>query len=409
MGNISKKGRNRTNVISRRNFIKGVSTTAAAGAIGIAGMNCAGDMNKMKYVTLGRTGIKVSQFLGDRMSDRKMYEIAIASGVNYWHKIGHWADPAPYDLFSKLDRDSFYCDTTVGSLDRGKAIEIFERCLKQTGLERIDGFKIHSQYRNAEDIKTKMGAVQAFEHLKKQGKTRFLMMSQHTNTSEIFEAAVESEMFDVIQIPVNPTVPRDYFTKEVFPQKADQDEYLAIIKKAANKDIAITAMKVFLYGKKYWDEIPDLRERVKDFLPDNKSIATALIHWALNVPGVLAYGSMLYSFEELGENIEAVGGKLTEPEDEGLKRFSEAIGGHVCRMCGACERANPGGVAVSDILRFSGYFIGHGQPALARSLYAALPKSARMNAVKNLESYEKACPYGIPVAKLLRKAQRLLT
>ena len=90
------------------------------------------------------------------MSDRKMYEIAIASGVNYWHKIGHWADPAPYDLFSKLDRDSFYCDTTVGSLDRGKAIEIFERCLKQTGLERIDGFKIHSQYRNAEDIKTKM-------------------------------------------------------------------------------------------------------------------------------------------------------------------------------------------------------------------------------------------------------------
>ena len=106
-------------------------------------------------------------------------------------------------------------------------------------------------------------------------------------------------------------------------------------------------MKVFLYGQKYWDEIPDLRERVKNFLPDNKSIATALIHWALNVPGVLAYGSMLYSFEELGENIEAVGGKLTEPEDEGLKQFSEAIGGHVCRMCGACERANPGGVAVS--------------------------------------------------------------
>ena len=117
---------------------------------------------------------------------------------------------------------------------------------------------------------------------------------------------------------------------------------------------------------------------------------------------------MLYSFEELGENIEAVGGKLTEPEDEGLKRFSEAIGGHVCRMCGACERANPGGVAVSDILRFSGYFIGHGQPALARSLYAALPKSARVDAVKNLAPYEKACPYGLPVVKLLRKAQRLL-
>ncbi|MFC1651492.1 twin-arginine translocation signal domain-containing protein [Candidatus Latescibacterota bacterium] len=234
MSNISERSGNRTNVISRRNFIKGASTTAV-GAIGVAGMNCSNNRNKVKNVTLGRTGIKVSQFFGDRMSDRKMYELAIASGVNYWHKIGHWADPAPYDLFNKLDRDSFYCDTTVGSLDRGKAIKIFESCLKKTGLECIDGFKIHSQYRNAEDIRTKMGAVQAFEHLKKQGKTRFLMMSQHINTSEIFEAAVESELFDVIQIPVNPTVPKDYFTKEVFPQKTEQDEYLAIIKKAADK------------------------------------------------------------------------------------------------------------------------------------------------------------------------------
>ena len=409
MSDISEKNRNQTDVISRRNFIKEVSVTAAAGAIVVADINCVSSSNKMKYVTLGRTGIKVSQFLGDRMSDRKMYEIAIASGVNYWHKFGHWADPAPYDIFCKLDRDSFYCDTTIGSLDRGKAIEIFERCLKQTGLERIDGFKIHSQYRKAEDIKTKTGAIQAFEHLKKQGKTKFLMMSQHINTSEIFEAAVESELFDVIQIPVNPTIPRDYFTKEVFPQKVNQDEYLAIIKKAADKNIAITAMKVFLYGQKYWNEIPDLEERVKDYLPDNKSIATALIHWALNVPGVLAYGSMLNSFEELQENIEAIGGKLTDIEDEGLKQFTEAIGGYFCRMCGACERVNPGGIAVSDILRFSGYFIGQGQPALAKSLYSALPKSARVNAVKNLLAYEKACPYDLPVAKLLRKAQRLLT
>ncbi|MFC1651491.1 hypothetical protein ACFL2X_07965 [Candidatus Latescibacterota bacterium] len=167
-------------------------------------------------------------------------------------------------------------------------------------------------------------------------------------------------------------------------------------------------MKVFLYGQKYWNEIPDLKDRVKDYLPDNKSIATALIHWALNVPGVLAYGSMLYSFEELQENIEAVGGKLTKQEDEGLKQFSEVIGGHVCRMCGACERVNPGGIAVSDILRFTGYFIGHGQPAMAKSLYAALPESARVNAVNNLEQYDKACPYNLPVAELLRKAEKLL-
>ena len=221
--------------LSRRRFMKNASATAAVGAVGLAGLNTGCSQKGMKYVTLGRTGIKVSPFFGDRMADRKIYEMLLASGVNYWHKFGHWADPAPYDLFQKLDRDSFYCDTTVASLDKDRAIEIFERTLKQTGLERIDGFKVHSQYKNADEVRTKMGAIQAFEELKKQGKTRFLMMSQHINTSEVFEAAVESEMFDVIQIPVNPAVPRDYFTKDEFERKASQDEYLSIIKKAADR------------------------------------------------------------------------------------------------------------------------------------------------------------------------------
>ena len=397
-----------TNTISRRHFIKDLSATAAIGAVGFAGLNSTGCGKGVKYVTLGQTGIKVSQFFGDRMADRKLYEIALASGINYWHKFGQWADPAPYDLFQKLDRDSFYCDTVVGSLEKDRAIEIFERSLDRTGLKMIDGFKIHSQYRNAEDVRTKMGAIQAFEQLKKQGKTRFLMMSQHINTIEVFEAAVESDLFDVIQVPVNPAVPQDYFTQEEFPRKATQDEYLSVIKKAEDKGIAITAMKVFLYGKKNWEEVPDLKKRVSKYLPDDQSIATALIHWTLHVPGVVAYGSMLYTFDELRENLEAIGGELTDAEDKGLMAFREAIDDHYCRMCGACERENPGGVAVSDILRFSGYYIGFGEQDMARVLYRAVPESRRIESGKDLSTYEKACPYGLPVVKLLRKAQSRL-
>jgi uncharacterized protein len=395
--------------ISRRHFIKNASATAAAGTAGLAGFGSMGCQKKLKTVKLRRTDMKVSKFLGDRMADRKLYELALASGVNYWHKFGHWADPAPYDLFRKLDRDSIFVDTTVGSLEKDKAIEIFERALEKTGFKMIDGFKIHSQYKSAEDIKTKMGAIQAFEQLKKQGKTRYLMMSQHVNTTEVFEAAIESEMFDVIQIPVNPTVPKDYFTKDKFPRKATQDEYLGLIKKASDKGIGITAMKVFLYGAKNWAEVPDLKERVSKYLPDNQSIATALIHWALNVPGVQAYGSMLYTFDELIENLEAVGGELTDDEDRGLKKFSEAMNDHYCRMCGACERANPGGVAVSDILRFSGYYTGFGESETAKAFYAELPKSKRVDAAKDLGHYEKACPYGLPLTKMLRKAHIQLT
>ena len=362
----------------------------------------------MKYVKLRRTDMTVSQFLGDRMADRRMYELALEAGINYWHKIGSWADPAPYDIFQKIDRESFYCDTVVGSLDEEKAYEIFETKRKTAGLEYLDGFKVHSQYRSAEDIKNKMGAVKAFERLKREGKARHLMLSQHVNTAEIFEAAVDSELFDVIQIPVNPTVPKDYFTKQEFERKATQDEYLGIIKKAADKGIGITAMKVFLYGAKNWESVPDLRERVARYLPDNQSIATALIHWTLAVPGVQAYGSMLYTFDELRENLNAVGGELTLAENKGLGEFAKCMGGAYCRMCGACERANPDGVAVSDILRFAGYHRGFGQETVSRIMYASLPKHRRVEAVKDLSHYEKACPYGLPVVKMLREAQSRL-
>ncbi len=404
----------RTDTMSRRHFIRNASTTAA-GAAAITAIGCGQKPGKtvesagkkVKYVTLGRTGLQVSQFLGDRMAEVEMYKAALDAGINYWHKFGQWVDPAPYELFRGRDRDSFYCDTVIGTLEKDKAIELFESRLAKTGLSMIDGFKIHSQYKSAEDVKTKMGVIQAFEELKKQGKTRFLMMSQHINTSEVFEAAIESDMFDLIQVPVNPVVPRDYFTKDNYSQTT-QDKYLALIIKAADKNIAVTAMKVFLYGAKNWEEVPDLKKRVSKYLPDNQSIATALIHWTLNVPGVVAYGSMLYSFDELKENLEAIGGMLTAQEDRGLREFANCIGGSYCRLCGACEQANPGGIPVSDIMRFSGYYTGFGQTDQARALYTQIPASRRVNAVKNLLSYEQSCPYGLPVAELLRKAHKKL-
>lgn len=417
---MEKTEHKRMGTFSRRRFIRAVSTGAVALAAGIPRGSAAPSglgtgrtetetlPGKMKYAVLGRSGIRASVFLGDQMTDVRMYELALASGVNYWHKIGLWAEPAPYELFRKLDRDSFYCDTIVDSLEKDKAIELFERALKKTGLPYIDGFKIHSEYRSAEDVRTKMGAVRAFETLKKQGKTRHLMMSQHSNTAEVFAAAVESELFDVIQIPVNPTVPMDYFTKEKFIQKASHDEYLGLIQKAAEKNIGITAMKVFLGSPKTWDQVPDLKQRVVRYLPDNRSIATALIHWTLSVPGVKAFGNLLYSFNELRENIEAIGGELTANEDRGLREFAAAIGKHVCRGCMACQKANPGGVAVAEILRYSMYHTGYGLPEMARSLYAELPSAARADAVMDLRNYESACPYGLPVGRLLRQAHSRL-
>jgi predicted aldo/keto reductase-like oxidoreductase len=389
--------------MKRRNFLLG--TLAAAGALPFRAAS--EDPTRMRYVTLGRTGIRSSVFLGDWMGSEDMYRIALDAGVNYWHKIGEWRHPAPYEIFRQLDRDSFACDTTIDSLDKDRAIETFERNRKRAGLEMIDGFKIHSQYRSAEEVKTKMGAVQAFESLKRQGRTRFLMMSQHINTAEVFEAAVESDLFDLIQVPVNPTVPQDYFSTETFPNRHTRERYFQIIAKAAAAGIAIVAMKTFLGGTKTWDHIEGLRKEVRDYLPDDGSIATALIHWVLDVPGVKAFGNILFNRDQLKQNLRAASGRLTKAEDKGLRILAARLGREMCRMCGACNRAVPDGPAVSEILRFRTYHLS-GEIENARAGYRGLPPSARYREGMDLSPLERACPYGLPLARLVKEADALL-
>ncbi len=389
--------------MKRRSFL--LTTLAAAGALQLRARPQ--ESSRMRYVTLGRTGIRSSVFLGDWMGSEEMYRIALEAGVNYWHKIGEWRYPAPYEIFRRLDRDSFACDTTVDSLDKDRAIEVFERNRKRAGLEMIDGFKIHSQYRSAEEVKTKMGAVQAFESLKRQGRTRFLMMSQHINTAEVFEAAVESDLFDLIQVPVNPTVPQDYFSTETFPNRYTRDRYFGIIAKAARAEIAIVAMKTFLGGTKTWDHVEGLRNEVRDYLPDDGSIATALIHWVLDVPGVKAFGNILFNRDQLEQNLKAASGRLTKGEDKGLRILAARLGSEVCRMCGACIRAFPEGLAVSEILRFRTYHLS-GETERAGAGYRSLPPSARYREGMDLLPVEKACAYGLPLARLVREAHVLL-
>ncbi len=389
--------------MNRRNFL--LATLAAAGALPFrAGSE---EPSRMRYVTLGRTGIRSSVFLGDWMGSEDMYRIALEAGVNYWHKIGEWRSPAPYEIFRQLDRDSIACDTTIDSLDKDRAIETFERNRKRAGLEMIDGFKIHSQYRSAEEVKTKMGAVQAFEALKRQGRTRFLMMSQHINTAEVFEAAVESDLFDLIQIPLNPTVPQDYFSTETFPNRHTRERYFEIIAKAAAKGIAIVAMKTFLGGTKTWDHVEGLRNEVRDYLPDDGSIATALIHWVLDVPGVKAFGNILFNRDQLEQNLKAASGRLTKAEDKGLRILAARLGSEMCRMCGTCTRAFPEGPAVSEILRFRTYHLS-GETESARAGYRGLTPSARYQEGIDLSPLEQACPYRLPLARLVRETHALL-
>jgi ferredoxin len=76
-------------------------------------------------------------------------------------------------------------------------------------------------------------------------------------------------------------------------------------------------------------------------------------------------------------------------------------------MCGTCTRACPEGPAVSEILRFRTYHLS-GDAGSACAHYRSLPPAARFREGLDLSPLERACPYGLPVARLVREAHALL-
>lgn len=54
------------------------------------------------------------------------------------------------------------------------------------------------------------------------------------------------------------------------------------------------------------------------------------------------------------------------------------------------------------------YYSGYGLPQKAQCLYAALPRTSQINSNADRGRYERSCPYGLPVATMLKVARAQL-
>ena len=125
----------------------------------------------------------------------------------------------------------------IDALDKEGAIAQFEWGLKQSGLEYIDFFKLHSPYREPKDIKKYSGVLQAFDYLKQQKKTRFLALAQHYKTAEICMAGIESGLFDAIQ---------PNFSVFSGPEMFD------LFEEAKKQKVGVICKKVLAGGDRFW-------------------------------------------------------------------------------------------------------------------------------------------------------------
>ncbi len=400
--------RNRGEGIKRREFIKD-ACLLTAGALGTLGVLATGTQpvvagvavpGKMTYRRLGRTGLDISVVISGEMDLLPMHERAYELGVNYWHKVGNFEHPGP-EFFQDKDRDSFFCDLVVDTLDETGAIAQFEWGLKQSGLKMIDFLKIHSLYRDPEDIKEKTGILRAFETLKKQGKVRFLALAQHYRTAEICSACIESGLFDAIQPNFS-----------VFSHR-DMHEMIALAKK---HDVGVITKKVLAGGERFWNRRPERKQQAEELLgKTDLTLGQGLLKWALDVPGVTAVVPMITNFKHLEEDI-AVGfeekelpREIAEVNAKVLSQFAQDNSEDYCRSCGRCTQTCPQDIPAADIFRYELYSIAYGWTDRARGLYRSLDPGKRADNCLDCGSCESACPNRIPVRNKLKSAHWLLS
>lgn len=441
--------------INRRNFIK-QSTLGliGGGVLSRAGMfrsihsqaETAADMPQIKeYRTLGRTGFKVSDIGAGDFDDSGPFRALLDAGVNYidtsetygqhGRKIGEaikGRDRSSLFISSKLMADTSSRRIRTIGIDKEGFMQRANRVLETMQLDYLDCLMLSSP-ETADMLKTP-GFHEATEQLKKEGKIRFVGVSNHgsqwwmkkpkESMDKVLLAAAKDGRFDVMLLAYN-------FLKE--------DGSEQVLEACGQENIGTTLMKTnpirHYNDMKQWidrhlsSKDKDLSEEEKegkirmekkvemaqDFikkynLKSEKEIGDAAIKFVLSHPNVHTVCATVLNYDETRAYLNLSGRRLEHKDKELLSAYSKECGSLYCRhACGVCESHCPHEVPVNTIMRYDHYFVSQGREKHAMAKYAAL-KSTKADKCQSCAGYcESACPYGVPVRALLATAHQTLT
>jgi len=382
--------------LSRRDMIR--ATVCAGIGLGVAAGACAeGEWQapphdeRIVYRRLGRTNVMISHIVAAWDWNQWLYEEAVAAGINYWHKIAGW--PQLPEPLRKLDREAWYCDVVVDSLEEEGAYTQFEWSRKNLGLAYVDAMKLHSLYQTPEEVRAKPGVFKAFDRLKAEGKVRHLAAAQHGGqVAQVCAEMIHTGLFDHLQPALS---------------VAPSPEMLQMLKLAQEQQVGIIAKKV-MGAVAQAQRNPQIKAAVERHLGPDGKWGAAVIKTMLALPGVTAVTPRTQSFEQFVDNLSPGGIEPTTKEAaavEIIRRFARA---ETCAYCGACLATCPQGLPIPDILRYAAYHGAYRCPSQARRLYHDLPAARRAANCQDCGSCERACPQGMAVRQKLQEAHRAL-
>ena len=328
----------------------------------------------MEYVTLGKTGIKVSRvgFGGipiqkvDAEGSKKLMNAIAAKGINF-------IDTArAYTVSESLIgealvgmRDKFVIATKSMARTADAMRADIKKSLENLKTDYIDIYQVHNvTMEQLSVVCGEGGALEALNEAKKQGKIRHIGLTAHS--LEVFEYATTLDWVETLMFPYN-----------IVETQGEE-----VIKKCNEKNIGFICMKPLAGGAL---ENATLALR---FIASNKNVH-------ILIPGMCDEA-------EVDMNVSAVADEapLSDTELAEIENIRRELGTNFCRRCNYCQPC-AAGINISGVFLFGGYLERYGLEDWARQRYAALPSKA--GSCIECGACESRCPYNLPIREMLKK------
>lgn len=328
----------------------------------------------MEYVTLGKTGLRVSRLgLGgipiqriDAEAAKKLLDAVEAAGINYIDSArGYSVSEELIGGAIEGRRDKFVLATKTMSRDREGMARDIETSLKNFRTDHIDLYQVHNpSLKQLEQICAPGGALEALKEAQDAGKIGHIGLTAHA--PEVFERALELPWVETIMFPYN----------VVETQAAE------LMERARAQNVGFINMKSLAGGA-----IEDAHLAIR-FAAANPNVTVVL-------PG-------MYAPEEVAENVAAAAdtSPLTVEELERAEAMRRELGTSFCRRCGYCAPCTVG-IDIPNCFVFDGYLSRYGLAGWAEGRYSAL--AAHAGDCVECGACEERCPYHLPIREMLKK------
>ena len=332
----------------------------------------------MKYVTLGKTNLKVSAVgLGgipiqrtDVLEAKEVIKECCKQGINFLDTArGYTVSEEFFGEALKEVRKDWIIATKSMSRDYESMKRDIEISLNNLQTDYIDLYQIHNIGLNDFDVVFgDNGAYKALLEAKNEGKIKHIGATSHG--TEAFEKLI-NEYEDLIE-----TV--------MFPFNIVESQALELMKECTKKNIGFIAMKPVAGGN-----IENVPLGIKYCL--NNEDCTIVI------PG-------MGNIEEVKQNCaDSVFETLTEEEIKECDQIRKELGTEFCRRCGYCAPC-PQGINIPSNILFANYLRKYGLAEWAKNRYWSMSKTAKDCVQCGL--CETRCPYNLPIRNMLVKVAK---